>query len=209
MLIYLITNNLNNKKYVGQTSNSLDLRWRQHTSKHQGYCRVLHNAIMKYGKENFSIIEIAKASSIEELNQMEEAFIKEFNTIVPNGYNLLPGGNNKKHHDDSKRKMSITRTGKKVPALSKPRGPRPPEVGKKISSVKKGKSNGLLGKKRPGMIRLSTRKKVQATNKITKEELTFNSIKEAAAYFKCTHANIVACLKGRRPLAQNHSWKYL
>ena len=51
--IYKITNLVNSKIYIGQTIRSLKERFRQHIYK-QG-CTYLHNAILKYGKENFKI----------------------------------------------------------------------------------------------------------------------------------------------------------
>lgn len=51
--IYRITNLVNNKIYIGQTIRDLKVRFKQHCYK-KG-CTYLHNAILKYGKENFKI----------------------------------------------------------------------------------------------------------------------------------------------------------
>ena len=47
MFVYLITNTINGKRYVGQTKRTLHERWWQHT--HQKNCRYLSAAINKYG----------------------------------------------------------------------------------------------------------------------------------------------------------------
>ena len=207
MIIYMITNQANGKKYIGQTTKSLKQRWVEHNR--QTCCRLLSRALKKYGKENFTIEEIAKANSIDELNQLEENLIAQYQTLNPMGYNLLKGGNNKKHHPESCRKMSATRTGKKVPSLSVPRGPRPFIVGFNISEAKKGKPNGLKGLKRPGMIRPMRRKTVSATPLIGGDFILFHSIKEASAFVGKNHSNIVACLKGRKPTAYGYRWNYV
>lgn len=54
--IYIIKNTINNKVYIGQTSQSVDERFREHmkpsTIKKRGNYKI-YNAIEKYGKENF------------------------------------------------------------------------------------------------------------------------------------------------------------
>ena len=90
MIVYLITNKVNGKQYVGQTIRSLEERWKDH-------CRVrdenyFHRAIRKYGPENFSLEIIDTAETDEELDEKEIFWIKELNTLFPNGYNLKEGG---------------------------------------------------------------------------------------------------------------------
>ena len=95
MIIYKITNMVNGKQYIGQTTRSLQQRWREHCSTRSG-CTYLHNAIEKYGKENFRVEQIDVALDQEELNYKEQQYIKCYNTIVPYGYNLDSGGGNGK-----------------------------------------------------------------------------------------------------------------
>jgi group I intron endonuclease len=77
MIIYKITNNINNKVYIGQTIETIKKRWSRHTWK----CTIkrnamaITNAIIKYGKENFIIEQIDIAKSIEELNEKEIYYI--------------------------------------------------------------------------------------------------------------------------------------
>ena len=96
MLVYCITNRLNGKIYIGQTSGSLEHRWRQHVYL-AGYGQskmAIHHAIAKYGKEAFSLEELAAADSQEELDRLEIFFIEKLNSRLPYGYNVLPGGGN-------------------------------------------------------------------------------------------------------------------
>ena len=53
--IYKITNNINEKAYIGQTWKSLNTRISQHKSPNNKGCRKLYNALNKYGRDNFKI----------------------------------------------------------------------------------------------------------------------------------------------------------
>jgi group I intron endonuclease len=108
MIIYKITNIINNKIYIGQTVKSLNERWSGHkySAKTESFDSILYKAMRKYGVENFKIEEIDGANSIAELNYKEWLLIQNLNTLAPNGYNLMQGGNNGLHHDETKRKMS-------------------------------------------------------------------------------------------------------
>jgi group I intron endonuclease len=85
---YLITNIKNKKKYVGITKFSIEERFLQHTKR--GF--ILTEAIKKYGKEQFYVELITECESAENAYELEQYYIKEYNTKVPNGYNLTDGG---------------------------------------------------------------------------------------------------------------------
>ena len=90
--IYKITNLINGKLYIGQTIYPLSYRFTNHISdakNNRGY--AMASAIRKYGKENFKI-ELLEECSIDCLNDLEIKYIKQFNSITPNGYNLTHGG---------------------------------------------------------------------------------------------------------------------
>lgn len=92
--IYCITNLVNNKKYIGQTSELyLSKRWCQHKiSAKNGVNNYLYNAMRKYGEENFQFQVLIHKIPIEKLNFYEMLWIKKINTKAPNGYNLTDGG---------------------------------------------------------------------------------------------------------------------
>lgn len=91
--IYLITNQVNNKRYVGATRGTIYNRWKGHLKQSKlKKQKVLHTAIIKYGSENFCIEEITTASSKEELFSLETFYIAAFGTKSPKGYNLTSGG---------------------------------------------------------------------------------------------------------------------
>lgn len=99
--IYCYTNLINNKKYIGQTNN-LERRKKQHIqdSIHQhmnhenAYNQPIHQAIRKYGIDNFSIsvLEIIDTNNWNEVNEIESKWIKKEKTLAPNGYNLKAKG---------------------------------------------------------------------------------------------------------------------
>ena len=89
--VYLITNTVNGKKYVGQTVQSLRNRWSQHTGANGG-CTALVNAVKKYGKPAFALSEICVCSTQEELNEQEALMVHLHQSLYPTGYNLKDGG---------------------------------------------------------------------------------------------------------------------
>lgn len=55
MIVYLATNTLNGKRYIGATKGTLKERRRRHRweAKNRPYCRVFHAALRKYGEAAF------------------------------------------------------------------------------------------------------------------------------------------------------------
>lgn len=88
--IYVITNLVNSKQYVGITRN-ISARWTEH-KKARGGCPALHAAIKKHGIENFAFSHVADAFDGESAKMIEQILIKEKSTKVPFGYNMTDGG---------------------------------------------------------------------------------------------------------------------
>jgi group I intron endonuclease len=116
--IYVITNLLNQKKYVGLTTKSLKERFQAHLNKAIIERSAVQRAIKKYGKENFIIEELDIAHSKEELYKKEEFWISKLNTFLGYGYNLTNGGGGiTEMSQEIKDKISKSKTGKSVPKL--------------------------------------------------------------------------------------------
>ena len=93
--IYEIKNLVVNKSYIGLTTVGLEQRWIQHRAHiRQGYQsgHPLYIDLADYGLDAFSVQVIGKADNIQQLNKLERQFIADRGTLVPNGYNLSPGG---------------------------------------------------------------------------------------------------------------------
>lgn len=110
-VIYKIINNINQKLYIGQTTNFED-RIRQHKKARSEYS-LIHKAIRKYGWNNFSIVKLHESVPIKDLEWLEKYCISIYNTIIPNGYNLKYGGNNGLHNEETKQKIRLTLKKKK------------------------------------------------------------------------------------------------
>ena len=91
--IYKITNKTNKKCYIGQTrQQDVATRWKEHRKKKNG-CPILKKAIEKYGLKNFTF-EIVIICFDDDLDKFEIEYIKKFNSLKPNGYNVSEGGHN-------------------------------------------------------------------------------------------------------------------
>lgn len=93
-LVYLVTNLLDNKRYVGQTRQKLEDRWDGHLKSARYHSQqYVHRAIRKHGVESFEvgIIEECEESVLDE---RERHWIGVLNTHVTNGegYNETLGG---------------------------------------------------------------------------------------------------------------------
>ncbi len=85
-IIYKITNNINNRYYIGRhaTPNIDD--------GYMGSGNAIRNAILKYGKENFTKEIIAETSSTELLWQLEMQIVNDDVVNDPLSYNMVCGG---------------------------------------------------------------------------------------------------------------------
>lgn len=109
-IIYKITNEINDKIYIGQTIRTIDERWRHHvyyslTGLHK---TKLARAIRKYGKESFKI-EILEET--EDLDKREIFYISFFKSDLF-GYNIKIGGNGGPHAESTKKKISKANRGR-------------------------------------------------------------------------------------------------
>lgn len=86
--IYIITNDVNDKVYIGQTVQSLNRRLSQHFCKSKTRNQKISIAIREIGKEHFSIKLLEDNIEQNKLKEKEEEYIKKYNS-VENGYNLV------------------------------------------------------------------------------------------------------------------------
>lgn len=117
--IYLITNLINGKQYVGQTIKGYLKRWQGHCvyanriSNNKQSPQLIDQVIDKYGIENFKI-ELLETVPIEQKDKKEQYYIQKYDTYN-NGYNLTIGGDFnpmfdekvKQHHKEVMQSMEL------------------------------------------------------------------------------------------------------
>lgn len=147
--VYMHTNLINNKKYIGITSRKLNQRWQNgHGYKHN---KFFYRAIQKYGWDNFKHEVLLCNLTQEQAEMFEIELIKYYKSNNHEfGYNIQKGGNlgntdltmsaetrkkmslcrkNKKMNEITKQKISIANQGKVLSPVTR----------QKISQAKKGK----------------------------------------------------------------------
>lgn len=96
--IYKITNKINGKIYIGETTLTIEKRWQEHLNKsyeinkegQKKHVFAIHNAIKKYKKENFLIEKIEECD--DEIRFEREKYWISYYNSYENGYNLTVGG---------------------------------------------------------------------------------------------------------------------
>ena len=96
--IYMIRNIKNDKRYIGQSVQPVEKRFRQHIEAaylegRRSYNTCLSRAIRKYGSDYFELGVIADDVPNDDLDIVEAHYIDMYNTLAPNGYNKSTGFN--------------------------------------------------------------------------------------------------------------------
>lgn len=192
-VIYKITNLINNKVYIGQTTMPIRDRWRIHCSR-TNTCRF-RSDIEKYGKANFSIEEIDFGNSRAELNFKERYWIDKENSLWPNGYNVRRGGYDINYSEESRKKMSRNHadfSGEKNPRYGAKASI---ETRERISKALKGKYCGADSFFHRAVINLDTMER-------------FETATEAAKRYHKKTSSIVSACRGYQKTAAGYRWAY-
>lgn len=113
--IYIHTNKINGKKYIGITSRKPEIRWgyNGYGYKDQPY---FYNAIQKYGWNNFQHEIILNGENFEYACKIEKCLIRHYKSNDRKyGYNLTLGGDGKRLTEEQKRTLSEARKGENNP----------------------------------------------------------------------------------------------
>lgn len=106
--LYIATNLVNGKQYVGLTS---EYQKRLISHKCAKSRSSFHIAIKTYGFDNFVFTHIASACDLEAACDLERMLIQQHNTLQPNGYNMTVGGQigpaGYKHSAETKQKIGL------------------------------------------------------------------------------------------------------
>lgn len=172
--IYIITCNVNNKRYIGRKTSSIFLG-----EKYLGSGLHVKRAVQKYGKENFTIQLLEECETVEELIERETFWIKYFNAVKsenfynhsPGGYHegFLPGDLNIAKSDRSRRINSEKHLGKK---MSK-------EFSEKQRQIHLGKPSGMLGKKHTERFKAEQSERTRERN-LARDSEIYKRVSESA-----------------------------
>lgn len=231
--IYLRTNRINGKKYVGQATN-LEVRQKTWKSKNHYAGKAIYNARNKYGVDNFGF-EILKECDDKELDYWEKYYIKELNTKVPYGYNMTDGGEaswvkgkhlseehkkkigkankGKKRSTEAKRKWSEAHKGKhlseehkkKISEALKGRKPSEEAIRKSVEAHKGKKLSLERIKKTVEKISKVVIQIDKDTNEIIAE---FPSTMEVQRQLGFANQNISQCCRGKLKSSYGFKWQY-
>ena len=113
--VYLTTNLLNGKQYVGQhLHDGFD-------NGYKGSGNAIKAAFKKYGWDNFTCEVLQWCATQTQLNEVEDNCIRLYGTMVPNGYNLKGGGANGRYSEEARGNISKAKKGKKLSEESRKR----------------------------------------------------------------------------------------
>ena len=131
--IYLVTDTTNGMKYVGQHHYHIEgqLDPNYHGS------GIIISRIYKERPETLKEEYIKTCYSDSEMNNDEKYYIKLYDTLYPNGYNLSEGGDGVLPSEETRRKMSKSHKGKIPPNKGIPMSE---EQKKKLSESLKGRN---------------------------------------------------------------------
>lgn len=165
-IIYLLIDATNDKEYVGQTTRTVEERFKEHAGNKKSF---IGRAIRAHGVDMFVIAILKVCYSKAELDRWERHMIRSRDTKSPNGYNLTEGGEGTlglEFTPEHRTNIAATRKGK----------PLPPEHYIKLSILNKGKGNPFFGKSHTK----EARKKMAVTHR--KEIHYKNLVKELNAH---------------------------
>jgi group I intron endonuclease len=198
--VYTISNILNDKIYIGISSN-LQRRWQEHL-RADGMCTYLHKAIKKYGKDNFKFSHIADAFTWKDACEIEKMLILEMDTKAPKGYNLTLGGDGAlgfKHTDEEKKRRS-----ERCPT-------RNPDIAKLIADKQRGtkrpnsSGNNNAMYNRIGLKSHILKHIIIAKNIATGGEFTLIGAKDIESK-GFNRAHVYSCAKNKRKTHKGHTF---
>jgi group I intron endonuclease len=226
--IYQIKNILNDKVYVGQTTqHNVAIRWMEHIkSINSGRDSHLIRAFKKHGLENFAFSVISDTPN-EQLDKAEIDEMSHKNSLSPNGYNIREGGSGGKHSQESIDKIRASHTGKNHTDETKEKLRRINTGKKRTPESIERTRQALLGKPktqdaiknsaqaRTGLVRtIETKEKMRLSRQIEVEQWsvdgvyikTHPSIKKATIESGCN--DISKCCRGKYKQSGGFVWKY-
>ena len=205
--IYKITNDVNNKAYIGKTENTIEKRFKEHCRdafRFTNESRPLYSAMRKYGIEHFSVELVEETDNPEE---REKYWIEYFGSFK-NGYNATLGGDGKPYIDYD----LVVATYKEIPVQT--------EVAKRLNISTDTVATALKAKNvetvsREEEVKIATGKIINQYDLKGNYIQSFPSARAAAVALGKTTAtsngassHITDVCKGKRKTAYGYIWKF-
>lgn len=211
--IYKITNDINNKVYIGKTNLTIQERFKQHckdAKKSTFEKRPLYKAMNKYGIEHFYIEELENCLTTQ-ASEREQYWIGYYKGYEQ-GYNATKGGDGKQlfNHEQIAQILKNNPYPKEVAKI----------IGCSVDTVYIVAKEFDIVVKSKGQNNVNTKKQIYQYNKKTKEYLqSFNSIQQAAEWLYSqqiiktlnsgVRSHISEVAQGKRKSAYGYIWKYI
>lgn len=234
--IYSITNAVSGKKYIGQThkeylSNRIGLHF---ADAKRGKKSPLYDDIRKQKRSDFEVEVLEKDVPVDQLWDKEKHYIKELNTVYPNGYNIALGGGGTpgvtpwdkgiSRDDETKRKISEKFTDERKQKQSeRMRGEGNPNYGVHRAGVQRfGEDNPFYEKHHTDKTKAilsdaqtDNKKSVSMYSLDNTKILDFESLSEASKYLQkntryknADDSFIGKCAKGKHKSAYGYKWRF-
>ena len=201
--IYKVVNLINQKIYIGLTYRDIQTRWREHKSRANGDSSLyFHNAIRKYGSNNFYIEQIDEADG-ETLKEREKYWIDYYKSNIHEfGYNLTNGGDGN-FQLDYNQIYKLWDNGYAIVQIANELNIDRCTVRKILSNYENFNQQESIKR---GLLYQSI--KVNKYNLNGDFIATYNSLIEAANGNKAEAHSIGQCCKGKLQTALGYQWKY-
>jgi group I intron endonuclease len=199
--IYKITYTVSGKCYIGQTGQKTpEHRWKGHRCLSKSSCPAIYNAIKKYGIDKFKF-EVLIICFDEDRFIYEKEYIQKYNSLVPNGYNILEGGNDTYQNKDKDNKVNVYEREMSEETKNK--------IRESVFKYYRNNTSGCnIEKHREAMTKAVGRKIAQYNIKgeLIKEYI---SIREADRLSGVKKSNIQHVLSGKNKTAGGYIWEYV
>jgi len=219
--IYKFTNKLNNMSYIGQSINPEKRKMEHLYGRINGKNPYFDRVLKKHGLENFDFEIIDSANTQEDIDKLEKEYIIKYNSLKPNGYNILKGGREQRGAWNSKPIDEYDLFGNYINSYE--------SAGYYQNFINKDYDSRMIRRSctehkhyKDRIFRFKGDSKPQPykkpkSNKCIKvyqfdengiliEE--YNSIKDASEKTNTSRTSIIGCLKGYYKKANNYFWSY-
>lgn len=218
--IYKFENKINHMIYIGQAID-LNARYEKHIKniKDKNHNEDLYIALREYGIDNFNYDILISNVEKSKLDELEIYYINFYNSLKPNGYNMVPGGSNGAGLIKGKKVEQYSLEGIYIRTFD---SAHQAEYETKISygnicSCCRGTRNqagGYQWKYKDSNKQIFEIKKCNHNNGVLQFSKNgifikeFSSIKEAAEELNCSKAAITKACQGKSKTSQGFIWKY-